>query len=60
MVNRTFKLEFKCDNAAFEDVTQGIEQALGRVQRAISSGATEGRIGDCNGNTIGSFALVEE
>lgn len=56
-----FQIQFKTDNAAFEDSPASeVARILREVADKIEDGASfEGRVRDCNGNTIGSFELKE-
>lgn len=50
------KVEFKTDNAAFEDYKEGeIARILCEVARKIESGNTSGKVMDANGNSVGEY-----
>lgn len=50
------KVEFKTDNAAFEDYKEGeIARILCQIARKIEAGSTEGKVIDLNGNTVGEY-----
>ena len=55
----TFRLQIKCDNAAFED----LEGEVGRILRRVAADVAEqgDRSGVCmdyNGNRVGSYTLT--
>lgn len=53
-----FKLEFRTDNAAFEDnYQQEAERILTLVSYSIGQGKTDGRCIDANGNHIGNWSF---
>lgn len=58
-----FKLEFDCDNAAFDRDHLGevepyeISTVLGNARSKVDRGFRSGTIVDSNGNTIGSWEL---
>ncbi len=54
-----FKLEFDCNNAAFEKDAPDIEIAriLRDVRKQVETGALSGVVRDFNGNTVGFFDL---
>lgn len=68
-----FKIEFKCDNAAFRDadgnhaaesVGQEIDAILGRMRRVGTEGfgivpGDSGKVLDSNGNTVGAWSLTK-
>jgi hypothetical protein len=53
-----FKLEFKTDNAAFQDdnFAYEVKRILYKVALQVNNGQTEGNILDVNGNLIGHFS----
>jgi hypothetical protein len=53
-----FKLEFKTDNAAFQDdnFAYEVERILHKVASQVNEGKTEGSILDYNGNLIDHFS----
>lgn len=58
-----FKLEFDCDNAAFDE--DSVHEATRTLARVVGTLALDGRWGsgfvrDSNGNTIGTWTFVEE
>ena len=54
-----FSLTIDVGNAAMSD-TDALADALEDVSKRVMRGDTEGRIKDLNGNTVGSFRLVED
>lgn len=56
-----FLLHFDLDNDAFqgESRKEAIAQALESTAQKIRGGATEGRVADWNGNSVGFFAEVK-
>lgn len=56
MANGIVRIEFKTDNAAFEDYRNfGIATILNGIAYQIRDGQTEGVIRDVNGNAIGTW-----
>lgn len=57
-----FKLEFKTDNAAFDDEypENEIARILREVHNRVYEGASAGPILDSNGNTVGLWELTED
>lgn len=57
-----FKLEVRCDNAAFHDPAPNFELAriLARVSHDLDNGIERGGIRDENGNLVGSYSLEDE
>ena len=53
------KIEFDCDNAAFDDDNLHEESAdiLKRIEKDVRMGYHGDRIRDTNGNTIGRWSL---
>lgn len=57
----TFRLQIKCDNAAFAD--DGIETEVARILRRVAADVAEqgdrsGVCMDANGNRVGSYTLT--
>jgi hypothetical protein len=52
------KIEFNCNNAAFDDAEQEIKRILDKVSIAVQH-AEFGIIRDVNGNAIGKWELSE-
>ena len=57
-----FKVEFNCDNAAFDEDSMNSEIArlLTEVADKTVNGWMSGSIRDINGNGVGSFELEED
>lgn len=57
---RKLLLHFDLENSPFDgpDRREAIAQALEGTAKKIREGATEGRVADWNGNSIGFFAEV--
>ena len=56
-----FKLEFKTDNAAFDE---GMATECGRILRALAAsieqhGGDRGYLFDSNGNNVGSYSVTK-
>ena len=52
------KVQFKTDNAAFEDYKEGeIARILCSIARKIKAGSTSGKVTDINGNAIGEYEV---
>lgn len=56
-----FKLEFRTDNAAFDEggVAAEVAAILARVARRVEAGADEGPVMDSNGNKVGQWWLTD-
>lgn len=56
-----FRIDFKCDNAAFADNNLNYEIAviLRNIATRIEQGQTDGRVLDTNGNGVGTFAIED-
>ena len=52
-----FRLQFKTDNAAFED-SQEIGDILRSIASKIDNGQTSGYVRDSNGNNIGEWGII--
>jgi hypothetical protein len=56
-----FKLEFDCDNAAFEDLEGELRWVLSNVTNDVSlPSASDGTVRDSNGNRIGEWRFTED
>jgi hypothetical protein len=56
-----FSIEIDCDNAAFDgDPVDEIVRILNVVKGKLRSGHHDGSLVDENGNTVGSFELVDD
>lgn len=56
MPRETFALELELGNAAMREPWD-VAQALRRVADAVENGAGAGRVGDVNGNTVGTWTV---
>jgi hypothetical protein len=55
-----FTLKFSTANAAFDDPLYEIARALRAIARQVETGrGKDGKVTDCNGNTIGAWAWKE-
>ena len=54
-----FKMKFQTENAAFEN-DQEVVRILKEVAEKIKNGASGGKIRDINGNTVGSWEVIDE
>lgn len=54
-----FVLEIVTDNAAFEDKDQEIARILRNAADRIEAGQSSGKLMDANGNSVGSFSVME-
>ena len=52
-----FKLEFKTDNAAFEDLEYAVAEILDEVKAKVANGARSGIALDYNGNRVGEWSV---
>ena len=52
-----FKLEFKTDNAAFEDLEYAVAEILDEVQTKVEAGSRKGTVMDFNGNSVGEWSV---
>jgi hypothetical protein len=53
-----FKLEFNCDNAAFEDLEVEIARLLQVAAQKVEEGNKQGILLDSNGNLVGKFSIT--
>jgi hypothetical protein len=53
-----FKLNFKMDNAAFEDNPEEVQTILKNIGFDISKGYGQGMLRDSNGNMIGEWKIT--
>ena len=55
-----FTLKINTESDAFEDgIDLEVARILNTAAKKIESGATEGRLQDVNGKTVGSFELTD-
>lgn len=57
-----FRMEFDCDNAAFEGEERADETSriLRTIMGKVGAGQTEGPCIDTNGNKVGSWAFTSD
>lgn len=53
------KINFKTDNAAFDDGPYEVVRIIREIADMIDGGAMSGTIHDINGNTVGKFQYKE-
>ena len=55
-----FKLQIKCDNAAFADAGRAheVNRILREAAFAVLQGSTEGTLRDYNGNRVGEWKFT--
>jgi hypothetical protein len=50
-----FQIDFKVDNAAFEDNPEEVQDILMKIVKKLRHGESGGRVIDSNGNTVGEW-----
>jgi len=55
---RRLRIEFRTDNAAFEDYPFERQRLVSKARERNRNGETEGRLMDTNGNTVGGFREI--
>lgn len=53
-----FKLEFNCDNAAFDDLEAEIARLLQVAAEKVQDGNKQGILLDLNGHLVGKFSIT--